>query len=113
MSGQRGAAIAIGGMSGNGGGGPRLARMLIPFIPLNVPLEYEPLTQMIGRIIEAWKRGARPGERLGSYVDRIGWPAFMRRVGIELDPYIIDNFSPTSIRRNLRIRWASGDEEQE
>ncbi|MGI5836246.1 MAG: hypothetical protein ACOX87_07110, partial [Chloroflexota bacterium] len=40
MGGQRGVAIAVGGVCGNTGKGPRLARLLVPFIPLEVPLEY-------------------------------------------------------------------------
>lgn len=105
MGRQRGVAIAVGGMAANTGRGPRLARLLVPFIPLESTTEYEPLLQVVGRVLEAWRRWAHGGERLGDFVDRIGWPSFLRRVGVAFDPNLIDNFVPTSVRRNLQLRW--------
>jgi len=105
MGGQRGAAVAVGGTSANTGRGPRLARVLAPFIPSSGPLEYEPLLDLVERIIGAWKSGARAGERVGAFVDRVGWPAFLRQVQVEFDLGLIDNFAPVSVRRNLRLRW--------
>lgn len=109
MSGQRGVAVAVGGTSSNTRHGPRLARLLVPFIPLENPLECEPVLQVVGRVIDLWKGAARPGERVGDFVDRIGWPTFLRRVGVDFDPHLIDNFDPFSIRRNLQIRWDRDD----
>ncbi|MGI5836105.1 MAG: hypothetical protein ACOX87_06380, partial [Chloroflexota bacterium] len=109
MGGQRGVAIAVGGVCGNTGKGPRLARLLVPFIPLEVPLEYGEIVLVVERIIDVWKVGARRGERLGDFTDRIGWPSFMREVGVPFDPYLIDNFTPASVRRNLQLRWTPGN----
>lgn len=105
MGGQRGVALAVGGTSSNTSRGPRLARLLVPFIPLASALEWEPVVQVVGRVIEVWKGGARGGERLGDFIDRIGWPSFLRRMGVAFDPNLIDNFVPVSIRRNLQLRW--------
>jgi dissimilatory sulfite reductase beta subunit len=105
MGGPRGAAVAVGGTSANTGKGPRLARLVCSFMPLSEALEYEPLLDLVGRILDVWKGGARPGERIGAYVDRVGWPAFLRRTGIKFDPSLIDDFASVSVRRNLQMRW--------
>ncbi len=105
MGGERGAAIAVGGTSANTGKGPRLGRMLVPFVPSSGPLEYDRILEVVGRIVDAWKSGARTGERIGAYVDRVGWSAFLRDTGVEFDLCLIDNFSPVSVRRNLQLRW--------
>jgi len=107
MGGQRGVAVVVGGSAGNARRGPRLARLLVPFIPLESPLECDRLLELVVRVIEIWAEGARVGERIGDFVDRIGWPAFLRRLGVDFDPYLIDNFDPLSVRRDLRIRWNS------
>ncbi len=104
MGGQRGVAIAVGGMAANTTRGPRLARLLVPFIPLEGALECEPILQVIERVIAVWERGARQGERLGDFVDRIGWPSFLRQTDTAFDPNLIDNFEPVSVRRNLQMR---------
>jgi sulfite reductase beta subunit len=109
MTGQRGVAIAVGGSSANTGRGPRLARLLVPFIPMESPLECGPVLDVVGRVIDLWRGGACPGERVGDFVDRIGWPAFLKRVGMAFDLHLIDNFDPFSVRRNLRIRWDQDD----
>ncbi len=109
MSGQRGVAIAVGGSSSNTGPGPRLARLVVPFIPLESPLDCQPVLEVVERVIDLWRCNARRGERMGAFIDRIGWPTFLRRVGVDFDPYLIDNFDPLSVRRNLQIRWDYGD----
>ena len=105
MGGERGVAIAVGGMASNTSRGPRLARLLVPFILLENATDTEPILQVVERVIDAWTADARRGERLGDFVDRIGWPSFLRRVGVHFDPNLIDNFAPISVRRNLQVRW--------
>jgi sulfite reductase beta subunit len=105
MSGQRGAAVVVGGVGSNTGRGPRLARLLVPFLAVASQVAADPLLDLIGRVIACWRSEADTGERLGDYVERIGWPAFMRKVGVAFDPAIVDDFAPGSIRRNLQMRW--------
>ncbi len=105
MGGQRGAAVVVGGVASNTGRGPRLARLLVPFIPLPSQLEVEPLLDVVERVLDAWVSGAERGERLGDYIDRVGWPVFLRKAGVPFDLSMVDNFTPVSIRRNLQMRW--------
>ena len=110
MGGQRGVAVAVGGMASNTSRGPRLARLLVPFIPLESPFECGAVLEVIERVIDVWKRRGHLGERLGDFVDRIGWPSFMAQVGVRFDAYLIDNFMPHSIRRNLQVRWSGASD---
>lgn len=105
MSGQRGAAIFVGGMAGNTGRGPRLAKMLVPFIPVTSQLEIDPILDVVQRVVDVWVAGAERGERLGAYVERVGWAAFFRKAGVAPDLLMVDDFSPASIRRDLQMRW--------
>ncbi len=108
MGGQRGVAIAVGGCSGNSSRGPRLARLLVPFLNVDDPLKCDAVFDVVDRILTVWSQGAGRGERVGDFIDRVGWPAFLRKAGIPFDPYLIDNFVATSVRRNLQMRWDSG-----
>lgn len=82
MGPRKGAAVAIGGRGPTGGLPPRLAREVFPFIPAH-PTEYDELVSRVVRIVEAWVKGARAGERIVDYADRIGWETFLRQVGAE------------------------------
>ena len=100
----RGVAIAVGGMASNTTRGPRLAKIVVPFMPTNGVAEYAEAVKVVARIVEAWRSQAREGERLGDFTERIGWPAFFRLVGLPFDARVIDNFFPISVRRNLQMR---------
>lgn len=71
-------------------------------------MECDGVIDVVDRVLKVWTDGAESGERLGDFIDRVGWPAFLRRVGIAFDPNLIDNFVATSVRRNLQMRWDSG-----
>ncbi|ABL87352.1 dissimilatory sulfite reductase beta subunit [Pyrobaculum islandicum DSM 4184] len=75
-----GAAILIGGKMANTGVGPRLARVLIPWIPANPP-RYEEIVAVVKKVIDVWKTHGKPGERLADFVERIGWAKFVELVG--------------------------------
>jgi sulfite reductase beta subunit len=76
-----GVAILVGGRMSNTGGGPRLARNLVPWLPANPP-RYEEIVAVVKRVIEAWREHAKPGERLGDFIDRIGWSKFLELVDV-------------------------------
>lgn len=105
MSGQRGVAVAVGGVGSNTRKGPEFAKLLVPFMPVSSQLEIDPLLDLVSRVIDSWRNGAAGGERIVDYVERIGWPAFMRKVDVPFDLNLVDNFAPLSVRRNLQVRW--------
>lgn len=78
MGSQRGAAILVGG---RGGAQPSLGSVVFPFVPAK-PLEYEGICTRIARILEVWLREGRHGERLGAFIERIGWKQFLTSLGV-------------------------------
>jgi sulfite reductase beta subunit len=76
-----GVAILVGGRMSNSGSGPRLARNLVPWLPANPP-RYEEIVAVVKRVVEVWREHAKPGERLGDFIDRIGWTKFLELVDV-------------------------------
>ena len=69
-----GVSVLIGGKSSNTGVGPTLARVLVPWIPVHPPKYREPVA-VVRKIIDVWRAGAKPGERVADYVNRVGMKA--------------------------------------
>ena len=44
-------------------------------------------------IVEVYAAGARPFERVGEWIDRIGWPKFFELIGQDFTKYHIDDFT--------------------
>ncbi|KUO93731.1 MAG: sulfite reductase subunit beta [Caldivirga sp. JCHS_4] len=76
-----GVAIFVGGKTSNTGTGPRLPYKVIPWLPVNPP-EYREVVAAVRKIIDVWRSEAKPGERLGDYIDRIGIDEFMSKLGV-------------------------------
>ncbi|MGI9951737.1 hypothetical protein V3F56_05170 [Moorellaceae bacterium AZ2] len=76
---KRGAAILVGG---RGGPRPSLGQVIFPFVPAK-PLEYEEICSQIALILDPWIKEGRPGERLGSFIQRVGWDHFLNILGVE------------------------------
>ena len=66
-----GVSVLIGGKSSNTGVGPTLARVLVPWIPAHPP-EYREAVAVVRKIIDAWRAGAKPGERVADWITRVG-----------------------------------------
>ncbi|MFN7105403.1 MAG: dissimilatory-type sulfite reductase subunit beta [Pyrobaculum sp.] len=77
-----GVAILVGGKLSNTGGGARLARVLVPWLPANPP-RYEEIVAVVRHVVEVWRQYANPGERLADFVDRVGWSKFIELVGLK------------------------------
>jgi sulfite reductase beta subunit len=50
-------------------------------LPVNPP-EYREVVAAVRKIIDVWRSEAKPGERLGDYIDRIGIDEFMSKLGV-------------------------------
>jgi sulfite reductase beta subunit len=78
-----GVCVMVGGRSSNTGIGPTLARMLVPWIPVNPP-GYREVVAVVGRIIDIWRANARGGERMADYVERVGMDELLKTLGVPL-----------------------------
>lgn len=74
VGGVRGWSILIGG---SGGSNPRLAKELT-----ESEVSSERALEIVERLIEFFKQTARPDERLGDVLSRLGMPAFRKAAGV-------------------------------
>lgn len=86
-----GVSIWVGGKVSNARTGPAFSKLAIPYLPNNPPRWPEVVTAVRG-VIEVWAKNARKHERVGQWINRIGWPRFFEMTGIEFTKYHIDDF---------------------
>ncbi len=100
-----GISIWVGGKVSNARSEPTFSKLAIPFIE-NDPPRWPEVTSAIRKIVEVWVEGAKPYERMGEFIERIGWPQFFERTGIEFQKEHIDDyrFAGLSYKRSAQLR---------
>ncbi|AFL98738.1 dissimilatory sulfite reductase beta subunit [Desulfitobacterium dehalogenans ATCC 51507] len=86
-----GIAILVGGKVANARTNPMFSRMVIPFLPNNPP-RWPEVTEAVRNIVETWAAHAHKGEKMGEWIERIGWERFFTLTGIEFTDKLIDDF---------------------
>ncbi len=86
-----GVSIWIGGKVSNARHEPMFSKLAIPFIPNNPP-RWPEVTDAIRHLVELWAANANKYERMGEWIERIGWPKFFRMSGLEFKKEHIDDF---------------------
>jgi len=86
-----GVSIWVGGKVSNARHEPMFSKLAIPFLPNNPP-RWPEVTDAIKNLVELWAANARKYERMGEWIERIGWPKFFRMAGIEFQKEHIDDF---------------------
>ena len=100
-----GLSIWVGGKVSNARSEPSFSKLAIPFIPNNPPRWPEVVTA-VRTIVEVWADGARKYERMGEFIERIGWPKFFDLTGIEFTKEHIDDFKHAGLtyKRSAQLR---------
>ncbi len=101
-----GVSIWVGGKVSNARTTPKLTRLAIPYLPNNPP-RWPEATEAVKHLVEVWAEGAKPGERMGEWIDRIGWERFFQVTGIPFTDKHIDDFShaTTTFRATTQFRF--------
>ena len=86
--------------------GDLMGSVIVPFMKLETDEDYEKLEEFAETCIEFFADNALEHERLGECIDRIGLPAFLEGVGVEIDPNMIAH-----PRTNSYVRTDDWDEE--
>ena len=84
-------AVFVGGKVSNTRKGPTFSKLVVPYIP-NEPPRWPTLVNTIKHLVEIWVENAKPGERYGEWVERIGWEKFFEISGLEFTDKHIDDF---------------------
>jgi sulfite reductase beta subunit len=100
-----GISIWVGGKVSNARSEPMFSKLAIPFIENNPP-RWPEVTDAVRNIVEVWVDGARKYERMGEFIERIGWPKFFELTGIEFEKQHIDDYkyAGLSFKRSAQIR---------
>jgi len=101
-----GISIWVGGKVSNARSEPKFSKLAIPWIPNNPP-RWPEVVDAVSNIVNVWAANARKYERIGEWIDRIGWPKFFELTGIEFTRYHIDDFkhAGTTFARSTHLRY--------
>jgi sulfite reductase beta subunit len=86
-----GVSIWVGGKVSNARSEPMFSKLAIPFLPNNPP-RWPEVVDAIRGLVDLWAKNARKYERMGEWIDRIGWPRFFKMTGIPFEKEHIDDF---------------------
>ena len=101
-----GISIWVGGKVSNARSEPRFSKLAIPFLPNNPP-RWPEVVNAVVNIVNVYVNNARKHERVGEWIERIGWPRFFELTGIEFTRYHIDDFKNAGLTyaRSAHIRY--------
>lgn len=101
-----GLSIWVGGKVSNARSTPRFSKLAIPYLPNNPP-HWPEVVEAVVKIVDVYRADARKYERVGEWIDRIGWPRFFELTGFEFTRYHIDDFKHAGLTfaRSAQIRY--------
>lgn len=101
-----GLSIWVGGKLSNARTPPKFSRLAIPYLPNNPP-RWPEVTEAVKHLVEVWRARAKPAERMGEWIDRIGWERFFQVTGIPFTDKHIDDFThaTTTFRATTQFRF--------
>jgi sulfite reductase beta subunit len=101
-----GISIWVGGKVSNARSAPMFSKLVIPFLPNNPP-RWPETVAAVKNIVETYAEHARKHERVGEWIERVGWERFFRLTGIEFTDKHIDDFNlaPDTYRTTAQFKW--------
>lgn len=81
-------------------------KLAVPYIPNNPP-RWPEVTETVKKIVDVYAANAKPFERVGEWINRIGWPKFFDLTGLEFTKYHLDDFrhAGTTYNRSVQNRY--------
>jgi sulfite reductase beta subunit len=84
-------AIWVGGKHSNARSKPMFHKLVAAGLPNNPP-RWPEVAEAVKNILAVYKEDGKDWERMGDWVERIGWPAFFQKTGLPFTKYHIDNW---------------------
>jgi len=84
-------AIWVGGKHSSTRSKPMFHKLVAAGLPNNAP-RWPEVAEVVKQILAAYKADARPWERMGEWIERIGWPRFFELTGLPFTKYHLDNW---------------------
>ncbi len=86
-----GLALVVGGKVSNRISPPKFSKVVIPYIP-NEPPRWPTAVKWIKKILEVYSQHANKYERVGDWIERIGWERFFELTDIPFTWHLIDDY---------------------
>ncbi|MBI5076502.1 MAG: dissimilatory-type sulfite reductase subunit beta [Nitrospirae bacterium] len=101
-----GVAILVGGKINSLRSNPKFSKLVIPYIS-NEPPRWPKAVAAIKHIVEVYAANARKHERVGEWIERIGWERFFSLTGIDFTFQCIDDFTfmRDTMRTSSTFKW--------
>jgi len=101
-----GVAIVAGGKVGNLRTPPKFSKLVVPFIKNNPP-RWPEVVDAVKKILNAYEKGAQKHERVGEWIERIGWEKFFKITGLPFTYQHIDDFliARETFRTSATFKW--------
>ena len=84
-------AIFVGGKHSNARSKPTFHKLVAAGIPNNAP-RWPEASEIVKTILRVYKEDARDWERVGEWIERVGWPRFFELTGLPFTKYHIDDW---------------------
>ncbi len=99
-------AIWVGGKHSNARTKPTFHKLAVAGLPNNPP-RWPEVEQAVMKILYAYKEGGRDFERLGEWIERIGWPKFFEVTQLAFTKHHIDDWhgARKSLNASTHIRF--------
>ncbi len=88
--------------------GDLMGTVIVPFKKLETEEDYEEIVELAEEIIDFWAENGLEHERCGEMIERIGLANFLKGIGVEVDPNMVNN-----PRQSSYVRMDTWDEEAE
>jgi dissimilatory sulfite reductase beta subunit len=99
-------AIWVGGKNSNARSKPTFHKLVAAGLPNNPP-RWPEAAEVVKKILRAYKENARDWERMGEWIDRIGWSRFFELTELPFTKHHVDNWrgSRNSLNASTHIRF--------
>lgn len=101
-----GVSIWVGGKVSSARSAPTMSRLVIPYLP-NTPPRWPETVAAVKNIVDTWAAHAHKHERMGEWIERVGWDRFFELTGIPFTAQLIDDYTLASetFRSTPAFRW--------
>ncbi len=99
--------IWVGGKNSNARSKPAIMSLVAQDLPNNPP-RWPEVTAVLRRILSAYIEGGRPWERVGEWIERIGWKRFFLEAELTFDKDMIDDYrhAQTTFNHSAHVRFS-------
>ncbi len=99
-------AIWVGGKNSNSRSKPSMMSLVAHNLPNNPP-RWPEVTEVVGQILESFRKEGRPWERMGEWIERVGWKHFFEITGLTFEKDMIDSYrhARTTFNQSAHVRF--------